>query len=201
MLDAMLYDEKKHGEKPTKRRDVADIWKEPWSIVTRRFQVDVPVKNSQNMKIFYDIRNKARKLKAGVDYNMKDFESIFGLNFADDLQYTEVQEGLYITNWFNAVSTVLKTNRDEISAIRLKKYYKGFPDVSAATYAGLSEAEIKKKDIDKLMQLNNDIANGTIQDLRNANFETIEKDIFGYTKYEEGKKPKKDSFSILDMDF
>ena len=201
MLDAMLYDEKKHGEKPTKRRDVADIWKEPWSIVTRRFQVDVPVKNSQNMKIFYDIRNKARKLKAGVDYNMKDFESIFGLNFADDLQYTEVQEGLYITNWFNAVSTVLKTNRDEISAIRLKKDYKGFPDVSAATYAGLSEAEIKKKDIDKLMQLNNDIANGTIQDLRNANFETIEKDIFGYTKYEEGKKPKKDSFSILDMDF
>ena len=201
MVDAMLYDEKKSGEKPTKRRDVASIQKEPWSIVTRRFQVDVPVKNSQNMKIFYDIRNKARKLKAGVDYNMRDFESIFGLTFADDLQYTEVQEGLYITNWFNAVSTILKTNRDEINTIRFKKDYKGFPDSSTATYAGLSEAEIKKKDIDKLMQLNNDIANGTIQDLRNANFETIEKDIFGYTKYDEGKKPKKDSFSILDMDF
>ena len=111
MLDSMLYDEKKFGEKPTKRRDVADIWKEPWSIVTRRFQIDVPVKNSQNMKIFYDIRNKARKLKAGVSYDMKDLESVFGLTFADDLQYKEVQEGLYISDWFSFVAEQLKNNR------------------------------------------------------------------------------------------
>ena len=201
MLDSMLYDEKKFGEKPTKRRDVADIWKEPWSIVTRRFQVDVPVKNSQNMKIFYDIRNKARKLKAGVSYDMKDLESVFGLTFADDLQYKEVQESLYISDWFSFVAQELKRNRDSINKIRLTKDYKGFPDVTAATYSGLSEAERKKKDIDTLMQLNNDIANGVIQDLRNANFETIQKDVFGYTKYEENKKPKKNKSSILDMDF
>ena len=52
----------------------------------------------------------------------------------------------------------------------------------------MSEADIKRKDIDLLTQLNNDIANSVLQDLRNLNFDTIERDIFGYTTYEEGKK-------------
>ena len=37
----------KLGEKPTRRGDVADLAKEPWSIVTRRFKVAAPIKNSQ----------------------------------------------------------------------------------------------------------------------------------------------------------
>ena len=52
----------------------------------------------------------------------------------------------------------------------------------------MSEADIKRKDINLLTQLNNDIANQVLQDLRNANFETIEKDVFGYTTYDESKK-------------
>ena len=202
MLDAMLYDEKERGEKPTKRRDVADIQKEPWSIVTRRFQVDVPVKNSKQMQIFYDIRNKARKLKAGVDYNMSDLESVFGLDFEDDLKYTEVQEGLKISKWFEKVSDDLKYNRDWINNIKNNPEWDGFDDISAAEYVGLSQAEIKKKDIDFLMQINNDIANMVLQDIRKANFETIERDIFGFTKYEEEEKPvKKKRHSILDSNF
>ena len=53
------------------------------------------------------------------------------------------------------------------------------------------------------MQLNNDIANRVIQDLRKANFETVERDIFGYTKYEEDEKPnkKEKSYSISDWNF
>ena len=202
MLDTMLYDEKGRGEKPTKRRDVPDIWNEPWSIVTRRFQVDTPVKNSQQMQIFYDIRNKARKLKAGVDYNMSDLESVFGLDFEDDLKYTEVQEGLKISKWFEKVSDDLKYNRDWINNIKNNPEWDGFDDVSAAEYVGLSQAEIKKKDIDFLMQINNDMANMVLQDIRKANFETIERDIFGFTKYEEDEKPvKKKRHSILDSNF
>ena len=52
--------------------------------------------------------------------------------------------------------------------------------------------------IDFLTQLNNDIANSVLKDLRNANFETIERDIFGYTKYDETKtEPKKQSPSVI----
>ena len=188
LFDAALYDEEKFGERPTRRGDVADIWKEPWSIVTRRFKVDVPVKNSKALQIFYDIRNDARKLKAGRDYNLSDLESVLGFKFEDDLKYTEVQEGIYVSNWFDTVSQILKSNRDQITIITKSKDYKGFPDNTPADYAGMSEGDIKKKDIDFLMQLNNDIANNVLQDLRNANFETIEKDIFGYTKYDEDKK-------------
>ena len=198
LFDAALYDEDKYGEKPTRRGDVADIAKEPWSIVTRRFKVDVPVKNSKSLQTFYDIRNKARKLKAGADYNLSDLESVLGFKFKEDLQYTEVQEGIYVSNWFDTTSRILKSNRDQITIIKNSKDYKGFPDVSPVEYTGLSEADIKRKDIDFLTQLNNDIANSVLKDLRNANFETIERDIFGYTKYDETKtEPKKQSPSVI----
>tara|TARA_R100000482_G_C5115913_1_gene143044 strand:- start:153 stop:1388 length:1236 start_codon:yes stop_codon:yes gene_type:complete len=187
LFDAALYDENKFGEKPTRRGDVADLAKEPWSIVTRRFKVDVPVKNSKALQTFYDIRNEARKLKAGVDYNLNDLSSVLGFKFTDDLQYTEVQEGIYVSNWFDTVSQILKSNRDQITIITKTKDYKGFSD-RPADYVGMSEADIKRKDINLLTQLNNDIANQVLQDLRNANFETIEKDVFGYTTYDESKK-------------
>ena len=74
------------------------------------------------MQIFYDIRNKARKLKAGVDYNMKDLESVFGLDFEDDLKYTEVREGLSISKWFEKVSDDLKYNRDWIKKIKFDNF-------------------------------------------------------------------------------
>ncbi len=187
LFDAALYDENKFGEKPTRRGDVADLAKEPWSIVTRRFKVDVPVKNSKALQTFYDIRNKARKLKAGVDYNLNDLSSVLGFKFTDDLQYAEVQEGIYVSNWFDTVSQILKSNRNQITIITKTKDYKGFSD-RPADYVGMSEADIKRKDINLLTQLNNDIANQVLQDLRNANFETIEKDVFGYTTYDESKK-------------
>ena len=47
-------------------------------------------------------------------------------------------------------------------------------------------------------ELNNDIANEVLQDLRNANFETIEKDVFGYTTYDESKKTIKSKTGTVD---
>ena len=197
LFDAALYDEDKLGEKPTRRGDVADLAKEPWSIVTRRFKVDVPVKNSKSLQTFYEIRNKARKLKAGVDYSLNDLSSVLGYKFDDKLQYTDVQEGIYVSNWFDTVSRILKSNRDQITIITKTKDYKGFVD-NRIEYVGMSEADIKRKDIDFLTQLNNDIANEVLQDLRNANFETIEKDIFGYTTYDESKKTIKSKTGTVD---
>ena len=109
-----------------------------------------------------------------------------------------MQEGIYVSNWFDTTSRILKSNRDQITIIKNSKDYKGFPDVSPVEYTGLSEADIKRKDIDFLTQLNNDIANSVLKDLRNANFETIERDIFGYTKYDDTKtEPKKQSPSVI----
>ena len=88
------------------------------------------------------------------------------------------------------VSTELSQLRKNISAIRISKDYKGFEDADLSEYEGMSEAEIKKKDIDFLLQIQNNIANQVLQDIRKANFETIQRDVFGYTEYEENKPVK-----------
>jgi len=183
MVDAMLWDESKKGKKPTARGDVENLALNPFSIVTRRFKIDTPIKNAKSLQLFYDIRNKARKLKAGADYTLKDFESVVNLEFKDKLTIKEIQEALAISPWLEMVSTELSQLRNRISIIRQTKNYKGMSDKS---YTGMSEGEIKKADIDFLMQIQNDIANKVLKDIQqNSNYETIQRDVFGYTEYEE----------------
>jgi len=195
MVDAMLWDDNTFGEKPAARGDVEDLARNPFSIVTRRFKIDTPIKNAKSLQLFYDIRNRARELKAGVDYTLTDLESVLTLEFKDKLEIKEIQEALAISPWLEMVSTELSQLRKNISAIRISKGYKGFEDVDLSEYEGMSEAEIKKKDIDFLLQIQNRIANQVLQDIRKANFETIQRDVFGYTEYEEDKPIKEDKES------
>ena len=190
MVDAMLWDDGTFGEKATARGDVENLARNPFSIVTRRFKIDTPIKNAKSLQLFYDIRNRARELKAGVDYTLTDLESVLTLEFKDKLEIKEIQEALAISPWLEMVSTELSQLRKNISAIRISKDYKGFEDADLSEYEGMSEAEIKKKDIDFLLQIQNRIANQVLQDIRKANFETIQRDVFGYTEYEENKPVK-----------
>ena len=190
MVDAMLWDDGTFGEKPTARGDVENLARNPFSIVTRRFKVDTPIKNSKSLQLFYDIRNKARKLKAGVDYTLADLESVLTLEFKDKLSIKEIQEALAVSPWLEMVSTELSQLRKNIDAIRKTKGYSGFEDVNPLEYQGMSEADIKKKDMDFLLEVQNIIANQVLQDIRKAKFETIQRDVFGYTEYEEDKPTK-----------
>ena len=63
------------------------------------------------------------------------------------------------------------------------------------SYTGMSEGDIKKADIDFLMQIQNDVANKVLKDIQKSNYETIQRDIFGYTKYEEDTTKKKETKS------
>ena len=67
----------------------------------------------------------------------------------------------------------------------------------ASQYEGMSESQIKRKDMDFLLQVQNDIANMVLKTLQESNFETIQKDVFGYTEYEE--KPKEGGFNINNL--
>ena len=58
----------------------------------------------------------------------------------------------------------------------------------------MSEADIKKKDMDFLLEVQNSMANRVLQDIRKAKYETIQRDVFGYTEYEEEKEKSKDNF-------
>tara|TARA_Y100000593_G_scaffold7707_1_gene14340 strand:+ start:2841 stop:7256 length:4416 start_codon:yes stop_codon:yes gene_type:complete len=190
LIDASLWDEKTFGAKPTARSDIEDLANQPWSIVTRRFKVDTPVKNAKGLQIFYDTRNRARKLKAGVQYSMSDLESVLKLKFNNQLSSTEVREAVGISPYLEMISLNLMKLRDKSNAIKFKKNYTGFDDVPISEYMTpdgkrMSEQDIKKKDMDFLMQKQNEIANMVVKSIRDTNFETIQKDIFGYSMYEE----------------
>ena len=105
-----------------------------------------------------------------------------------------------ISPWLETVAMSFKKNRDNIKKIKETKDYNGFPDVPRIEYKDMSEADIKKKDIDYLMQLNNDVANSVLIDLRDLNFETIDRDIFGYTKYDDTKPSKKNKLPTYNKD-
>ncbi len=190
MVDAMLWDDGTFGEKATARGDVENLARNPFSIVTRRFKIDTPIKNAKSLQLFYDVRNKARKLKAGADYTMKDLESILTLEFKDKLAIKEIQEALAVSPWLELVSTELSQLRKQISSISKTKGYSGFIDVNSLEYEDMSEADIKKKDMDFLLEIQNSIANQVLQDIRKAKYETIQRDVFGYTEYEEDKPVK-----------
>ena len=56
IADAMAWNEDKYGDRITRRSDESDITKAPWSIITRRFNVNTPVKASQNLRTLYEIK-------------------------------------------------------------------------------------------------------------------------------------------------
>ena len=49
------------GPKPERRADEARIVENPLSIVTRRFRVETPLKNTKYHRDFYDLYSKAKK--------------------------------------------------------------------------------------------------------------------------------------------
>jgi len=91
-------------------------------------------------------------------------------NIAESLQKIKSPNGQFFNT--DQIATVLKQGQGDAVLKNLRE----FAD-NKIEYVGMSEADIKRKDINFLTQLNNDIANEVLQDLRNANFETIEKDI------------------------
>jgi len=73
ILSAQLKRTPLEGERPTKREDEADFssFKNALSVVTRRFKVAGPIKNSQYHKDWKELIEKARKLKQ-IDFTQMD---------------------------------------------------------------------------------------------------------------------------------
>jgi hypothetical protein len=75
ILNAQLQKKPLEGETPTKREDQADFssFENALSIVTRRFKVASPIKNSQYHKEWRKIIDRAKKLKQ-IDISQMDLE-------------------------------------------------------------------------------------------------------------------------------
>tara|TARA_R100000655_G_scaffold7379_1_gene19974 strand:+ start:3737 stop:7915 length:4179 start_codon:yes stop_codon:yes gene_type:complete len=190
IADALLWDEDQFGSLPTQRGDRADLAKQPWSIVTRRFRVQVPVKNSKNIKKFYEIKNRADKIKNMKNLSEKDFRQI--LNLEKEIDTPEVQELLAVSPFLSSIADNLAHSRNVRNQIKFSKFVAG----TQTEYT----ADLKAQHIKELIQLENEMARIAIVQLRSLNFDTIESDIFGttYDKYKYQPKRKTSNINISD---
>ena len=62
----MAWNEDKFGERPLRRDDQSDFRNAPWSVVTKRFNVNTPVKASENIRTLYEINKKAQEVVVPV---------------------------------------------------------------------------------------------------------------------------------------
>ena len=171
ILDAMLWDDVQFGELPKERGDRADLARQPWSIVTRRFRVQTPVKNSKNIKKFYDIKNRADSIKDLKNITTSDLREVLNIKEFSDSQ--EVKDYLGMSSFLSMIAEKLAESRSVRNDIKFMKFLPG----TKIEYT----AELKRQHIDELTAKENDMAFKAIQSIRKANFDTIETDIFGKT--------------------
>ena len=173
LIDAFIaYDEDTFGERPTERGDRADLARQPWSIVTRRFRVKTPIKNSKNIRTFYEIKNRADMITNTKNITVKELREI--VNIDDFANTKEVQELLGISPFLNMVADKLAESRRVRKNITQSKY---IDNNTKEIYS----ADLKRKHIDELIAIENEIARQAVISIRKLNFDTIESDVFGKT--------------------
>ena len=96
------------------------------------------------------------------------------INIDDFANTKEVQELLGISPFLNMVADKLAESRDTRKKITQSKY---IDNNTKEIYS----ADLKRKHIDELIAIENEIARQAIIQIRTANFDTIESDIFGKT--------------------
>ena len=170
--------EKKAPEKggfksrPTKREDEADLssFENAISIVTRRFKVAGPIKNSQYHKDWQKLIQRAKKLKQ-VDFTQMDLEkrnetSVIGLGLRvlekiDEGIPAGVEEEVLV---FGKISPILKEVETKLLKSRTARN-----DIRAGT----DSPEVKRQKLDVLLSIENQTLEQVINALANEDIEFI----------------------------
>ena len=183
LLDAAAWDEEKFGERPVRRGDEGRFTKEaPWSIVTKRFIVNTPVKASQNIRKLYEINERAKAIVGG-DYKREDslrhLLDLSGLN--ESYTNQQANELRAISGLLAEVMTQLAESRKIRDNIRFDKN---------------SSAQEKRNIIEELRKAENDMAYYYLQALASADFDRAMKNYFGGNRYSLPKETYSDPLNL-----
>jgi len=139
------------GERVAKREDEADFssFNNALSVVTRRFKVAAPIKNSQYHKEWQKITNRAKELKQ-IDLSQMDLKKrnetfligLFGRILEDDKKPLMSKEVIS----FSRISPILKEGEDLLRKSRQRRNFIASSPLSA---------EQKRQQIDTLIELEN----------------------------------------------
>ena len=159
------------GVSATKREDEADLssLKNAISIVTRRFKVASPIKNSQYHQEWRKIINRAKKLKQ-IDYTQMDLEKrnksfLVGLGIRT-LENIEkfggpIEEEALV---FSRISPILKDVE-----VKLLKLRENRNDIRAGT----DSPDIKRQKIDAILAVENQVLEQVINALANEDIDFV----------------------------
>ena len=159
------------GISAKKREDEADLSsiKNAISIVTRRFKVAAPIKNSQYHQEWRKIINRAKKLKQ-VDYTQMDLEKrnksfLVGLGIRTLENFEEfggpVEEEVLV---FGKISPILKEVETKLLKSRTARN-----DIRAGT----DSPEVKRQKLDVLLSIENQTLEQVINALANEDIEFV----------------------------
>jgi|TARA_Y100000296_G_scaffold35821_1_gene41512 hypothetical protein len=172
VLSAQLDRPPLTGERPIKREDEADFssFKNALSVVTRRFKVAAPIKNSQYHRDWNDLIQKAKKLKQ-IDFSQMDLKKTHETRLIGLFGRIEekLKEGHELgvepeVIAFSKISDILKTTQQLLLDSRKERNL-------IAT--GPLDAETKKEILDTLIEQENDLLKITIDTLSDMDIEYI----------------------------
>jgi len=166
------------GEAIKKREDEADYssFKNAFSVVTRRFKLAAPIKNSQYHKEWSELIAKAKKLKqidtTQMDLNKINSSRLIGLFGRIEDKFDEgkkfgVEEEVIA---FSKISDILNTTQQRLTKSREQRNN---------ILEGPLSAEIKRKQIDTLIMLENKLLKVVIDTLADMDIEFIFDKTFG----------------------
>ena len=151
IVENLIPKEDLTGERIAKREDEADFssFNNALSVVTRRFKVASPIKNSQYHKEWQKITNRAKELKQ-IDLSQMDLEKrnetfligLFGRILEDDKKPLMSKEVMS----FSRISPILKEGEDLLRKSRQRRNF-----IAASPL----NAEQKRQQIDTLIELEN----------------------------------------------
>ena len=169
LLDAATWKEDKYGERILRRSDEKDISRDPLSIITKRFNLNVPVKSSENIRKLYKIKEEADRVIAG-DYEINNspryLYDITGMK--ENYTNEEANEWRVVSVLLGDVFTELKLLRE------LRTQVTKSPNLNA---------QEKRLEVEKLREAENMIAHSYILMLSQANLDKAFTHLIGGNKY------------------
>ena len=184
-----LGGDEKFGARPTLRSGDVNIWKDPMSIFKNVFTVKTPLKSTKYYQIYNEIKREA-KLKTSIDFSKLKPED--GIRV-----WTNIEEGVRkrmkdgksaipkeVSIWQMVNASFLTVTDKKLK--ELNTHINNIPFLKLENQAaanGMSEGDYKRMQIEKNIQLRNDLLESVINKLADMDVDYIFENIIGGKTY------------------
>ena len=179
----------KFGDRPTLRSGDVNIWKDPMSIFKNVFTVKTPLKSTKYYQIYNELKREA-KLKTSIDFSKLKAED--GIRVWTNIQentrkrLNEGKSGIpkEVSIWQMVNANFLTVTDKKLKEINT--HINNIPFMKLAEQASsnsMSEGDYKRMQIEKHIQLRNDLLESVINKIADMDVDYIFENIIGGKTY------------------